>query len=262
MRTGESLLGPLWDGWWTNSGVHAGFFSFHCNTLPHITVTHFHKIRFTTADHSWQVTCDIFKPCASQRTLIQDLERGTVGRLVPEFEPCGRRYIEMCINMQGSCNTAALCNPVSPSRCKQKSDTEAVVTALFSSMRRYILKLSLFWTVFLCFLLAVNAFPPPCCSDIALVFCVCIGVCRWMCSVISIHGTQILFSFTYFPSHLALRSWLTSLSVQWSSGNLGVVQSWTHLHDSRLHVTLYYCVRSLPVWKESKVNVRGWYTHI
>lgn len=55
--------------------------------------------------------------------------------------------------------------------------------------------------------------PPPCCYDIGLDFCLCVAACRLM-TVISIRGTQILYSFSYFPSELALCSCLTSLSVQ------------------------------------------------
>lgn len=108
---------------------------------------------------------------------------------------------------------------VSPSRCKQKSETEAVVTARAAVCVLLHEKIYFEAVVTLnglpLFLTRCNAFPPPPgCFDIALVFCLCVVVCRLMW--ISIHGTQILYSFTYFPSDLSLCSWLTSLSVQWS----------------------------------------------
>lgn len=93
-------------------------------------MTYFHKIRFTTTDHSWQVKRDIFKHVL-RHILWSHIESARHRRMSgPRVEICAFRYIEKCINMWGSWNTATPRAPVSPSRSKQICETEVVVSAL------------------------------------------------------------------------------------------------------------------------------------
>lgn len=188
-------------GWMTYKCT--ALYEWYCYTPSHITVTHFHAIRFTTTDHSQQV-----KPVMPFSLTLWSprWHRGSISRMVPGSEPYVRRCIIIYINMQGSCSRAAL-GDLTPLRCKEHLESEAVDAARASV---WLSKMSSALP------LCGDASPPPRCSDIGPVSCLC--VVSLNVALISIRGTQISVSphSSSPPTDSALCFWLTSLFVQWS----------------------------------------------
>lgn len=220
MHTGDPLLVPLWGV--DNTQIWSlvlDFLFFFCNTLPHITVTHFHMIRFTTADHSWQVTRDIFKPCAPPHTLISRWSARCC-------RPYGRHSLShVCADVLKytlTCKDRAARRlwAISSHHQDAKSNLQLRLRlqqkqlCAFSSMRKHIFPLSelpssVFYTC------GNSFFCPPCCSDIAPVFRLCAVVCHPSAALPRLFmARRYLCSLALTDS--ALYSWLSSLSARWS----------------------------------------------